>query len=123
MSALWIKFGAAFGFLFVALGAFGAHALSGRLSEDGMRWYQTGTTYLGYHALALLALGLTDQLFTLKSTSRISGISFVTGILIFSGSLFIMAFTEKRWLGAITPLGGVAFLTGWLMFFLSFKND
>ena len=104
--------GALMGFVGVGLGAFGAHALKGRLSPDMLAVFETGVRYQMYHALALLA---TAALMS-RSEGRavlVAGWSFTAGILIFSGSLYALAFTGVTILGAVTPIGGVAFLIGW----------
>jgi uncharacterized membrane protein YgdD (TMEM256/DUF423 family) len=104
--------GAIFGFLFVAIGAFGAHGLKPHMSEEQLAWFKTANLYLGIHSLGLLFTGILDHLFTTK-TLKVSGGIFVAGILIFSGTLFSMALGAPRWLGAITPIGGTFFLIGW----------
>lgn len=104
--------GGVFGFLAVVLGAFGAHALKGRLSPDDLAIFETGVRYQMYHALALLLVGL----FMSREGSGVgplAGWSFAGGIVVFSGSLYLMVLTGARWLGAVTPLGGLAFLMGW----------
>jgi uncharacterized membrane protein YgdD (TMEM256/DUF423 family) len=104
--------GSAFGFLGVALGAFGAHGLRGRLTPGDLAIFETGVRYQMYHALALLLLAL----FLSRNTSGaayLSGWAFSAGIVVFSGSLYLMVLTGQRWLGAVTPLGGLAFLVGW----------
>jgi uncharacterized membrane protein YgdD (TMEM256/DUF423 family) len=111
---------AANGFLAVLLGAFGAHALRGRLAElpDGARrleWWQTATTYHLVHALALGLAALVVQKSGTPATA--AGWSFLAGILLFSGSLYVMTLTGLRALGAVTPLGGLAFLAGWALLF------
>ena len=104
--------GALFGFLAVALGAFGAHGLEGRLSPGDLATFETAVRYQMYHALALILLGTTAA--RLPSVRvRAAGWAFATGILVFSGSLYLLVLTGHRWLGAVTPLGGVAFLVGW----------
>ena len=115
MNQSWLGIGAIFGFLSVALGAFGAHALSGRLSEKYLAIYHTAVQYQMYHSLALLALGLWMQSHS-SPLANLSGWAFLIGILIFSGSLYALSLTEIRVLGAITPIGGVAFLIGWATF-------
>lgn len=108
----WIVFGAVFGFLGVAAGAFGAHALRAQLTERYLEAYQTGVRYHLVHALALLLLGaLAPRL--LPWARRTAGNAFVIGTLIFSGSLYLLAITGVRWFGMITPVGGVALLVGW----------
>jgi uncharacterized membrane protein YgdD (TMEM256/DUF423 family) len=104
--------GALAGFLGVAIGAFGAHGLRGRLTPDMLAVFETGVRYHLYHALAIIATAsLTGRL-----ESRLvptAGWLFAAGILVFSGSLYLLALTGIKILGAITPLGGLAFLAGW----------
>lgn len=104
-----------FGGLSVALGAFGAHALRDRIEASLLANYQTGVSYMFYHALALFAVAWAISRWPSSSLPVWAGWLFVAGIAIFSGSLFVMAFTGLRWLGAITPIGGVAFIAGWLL--------
>ncbi|EAU66701.1 YwdK [Stigmatella aurantiaca DW4/3-1] len=111
---MWIVLGAANAFLSVAAGAFGAHALKARLSQDLLAVFETGARYHMYHALGLLAVGLVAQarpspLFTG------AGWAMLAGIVLFSGSLYALALSGIRGLGAITPLGGVSFLAGWAL--------
>lgn len=103
------------GFLAVALGAFGAHALKARLPEDLLAIYHTAVQYQFWHTAALLAVGLLLFQFPQHVLLKCSGWAFTAGIIIFSGSLYVLALTGTRWLGAITPIGGVAFLAGWLL--------
>ena len=112
------------GVLAVGLGAFGAHSLEALLIQNGrLDTFQTAVNYHFYHTLALLGIGI---LATVKPDWK--GISFaawsmVLGILIFSGSLYVLSLTGITWLGAITPLGGLAFILGWSsLVYLSFKN-
>lgn len=117
----WVMLGAISGFLSVALGAFGAHALRGSLSVSSLAIYQTGNLYQMVHSLALVGLGLWQS--QLKASQWAAGGNWILippyaigfGILIFSGSLYALAVTEIRILGAVTPIGGVAFLMGWLV--------
>jgi uncharacterized membrane protein YgdD (TMEM256/DUF423 family) len=102
------------GALGVALGAFGAHALENRLSADLLSTYETGVRYHFYHALALLGVVAVISRWPEAGAAVWAGWLFVVGILIFSGSLYTLAFTGIRWLGAITPIGGAAFIAGWL---------
>jgi uncharacterized membrane protein YgdD (TMEM256/DUF423 family) len=102
------------GFLAVALGAFGAHALKGRLSPEAMAWFQTGIQYHGWHVLAALVALVFWRIARAETGFRLAAVAFLVGIAIFSGSLYAMALTGARWLGAVTPIGGVAFLVGWL---------
>jgi uncharacterized membrane protein YgdD (TMEM256/DUF423 family) len=103
------------GFIAVALGAFGAHGLKQRLSADLLAVFQTGVQYHFYHTFALLAVGLLMLHMPTNASLRWSGILFIAGIVIFSGSLYVLSLTGVKWLGAITPLGGVAFLVAWLL--------
>lgn len=103
-----------FAALAVALGAFGAHALESRLSADLLSTYEVGVRYHFYHALALLGVVAVISRWPEAGVAVAAGWLFVIGILIFSGSLYILAFTGIRWLGAITPIGGVAFIAGWI---------
>jgi uncharacterized membrane protein YgdD (TMEM256/DUF423 family) len=109
----WIL-GCLFGLLAVGAGAFGAHALDGRVPERLLAVFETGVRYHMYHALALLAVAL--LLSRQPSAPAVAaGWLFVAGILIFSGSLYVLVLSGLRWLGAITPLGGVVLLTGWAL--------
>lgn len=114
---LWLALGSAYGFLAVALGAFGAHALKARLSADLLAVWHTGVDYHVYHALALLLVGLVarQQPGALFSAA---GACFALGILLFSGSLYALALSGVRMLGAITPFGGLLFLAGWACLFV-----
>jgi uncharacterized membrane protein YgdD (TMEM256/DUF423 family) len=108
----WTRLGAALMLLDVALGAFAAHGLKARLAPDMLVVFETGVRYQAYHALALLLLA------ALRGPDK-AGWCFVGGIALFSGSLYLLALTGERRLGMITPLGGVLFLVGWLLFALS----
>jgi len=113
---LFITIGALSGFLAVGLGAFGAHSLRDRLSADMLQVFQTGVSYQMYHALALIGVGILLGRFSVDGSPWLSasGWLFVAGTILFSGSLYLLSLTSTSWLGAITPLGGVAFLLGWL---------
>ena len=100
-------------FLAVALGAFGAHALKTRLSADMTTVWQTAVQYHAWHALALFALGLLMLHWPERLGLGFAAWIFVAGIVLFSGSLYALALTGARGLGAVTPIGGVAFLVGW----------
>lgn len=106
------------GALAVGTGAFGAHALEGVLAERARGWYDTAVTYHATHALALLACGLVAVHAPVGSTTPRSltaaGAALLIGIVLFSGSLYLMAFTGWTRLGMITPLGGLALIVGWL---------
>jgi len=107
------------GALAVGLGAFGAHGLKELLSESQRDTYQTGITYHFYHTLALLGLGILLHVFPSKHFKR-AAICFILGIVFFSGSLYVLStrevlgLTNYRWLGPITPIGGVFFIIGWI---------
>jgi len=102
--------GAALAGLGVALGAFGAHALRMQLSAEALGWWQTGVQYQMWHALALFALGLAG-----RAGTRLPAWLLGAGAAIFSGSLYLMALTGARWLGAVTPVGGLLMIAGWLL--------
>lgn len=106
--------GALAGFLGVALGAFGAHALRAKLSPDMLAIYETGVRYQMYHVIAVFAAAWAAARWQ-KKIFGAAGVSFLAGIVVFSGTLYLVALTGERWLGAITPFGGLALLTGWLM--------
>jgi uncharacterized membrane protein YgdD (TMEM256/DUF423 family) len=115
MDRLFLSLGAVSALIAVAAGAFGAHALRDRLSADMLAVWQTGASYQMYHALALLAVGLILGRFSVDGSPWLTaaGWLFLAGTILFSGSLYTLALTNTLWLGAITPLGGVAFLLGW----------
>lgn len=99
----------------VALGAFGAHALKKTLAPEMMTVYETAVNYHVVHALGLLAVGLLAWQLPDSGALRGAGILMVAGLLLFSGSLYALSLSGIRWLGAITPLGGTAFLAAWLL--------
>ena len=100
----------------VALGAFGAHALKDRLSAEMLAVWHTGVEYHVYHALGLLAVGLAAAHLPDSALLKWSGWLMLAGIVLFSGSLYALALSGERWLGATTPVGGVAFLAAWALF-------
>ncbi|MBY0469949.1 DUF423 domain-containing protein [bacterium] len=106
--------GAVLGFLSVGMGAFGAHALSEKLKLAAFVTYQTAVQYQFFHALALLAVGILS-LNQNDPLLKWAGTAILAGILIFSGTLYLIAFTGTRWYGAITPVGGVSLLIGWAL--------
>ena len=116
---MFLALGAIAMFLAVALGAFGAHALKNRLAPDMLAIFRTGVEYHFYHALGLLAVGLVSMRMPESKSLRASGALMTAGIVIFSGSLYLLAFTGVRALGAVTPFGGVAFLAAWVLFALA----
>jgi uncharacterized membrane protein YgdD (TMEM256/DUF423 family) len=117
-SKTFLLFGSAFGFLGVALGAFGAHGLKAVLSPDMLSVFETGVRYQMYHAFAILITAVLIEQFEIRQTV-FAGWSFVAGIVLFSGSLYIVALTGIVSAGIITPFGGLAFLVGWFFLFLA----
>lgn len=119
---LFLSMGAGAGFLAVALGAFGAHALFEKLPSDRFAIFETASRYLMFHAFALLAVGL----FVTRRRGRAApaaGWLFAIGIVIFCGSLYLLALTGARWWGAVTPFGGLAWLLAWLLLgFSAFRS-
>jgi uncharacterized membrane protein YgdD (TMEM256/DUF423 family) len=113
MERIFFTLGSLSGLIAVAAGAFGAHSLRDRLSADLLATFETGARYQMYHALALLLAAWAITRWPGPLTSA-AGWLFVAGTLIFSGSLYALSLSGQRWLGAITPLGGVAFIGGWL---------
>lgn len=113
----WLTASGVSGFLAVALGAFGAHGLQARLADapdaaKRLGWWQTAAHYHLMHALALFAVAM---LVARAPQARFAGVAFALGTLLFSGSLYLMALGAPRWLGAVTPFGGLAFLAGWAL--------
>jgi len=115
LTKIFLLLGSVNAALAVGLGAFGAHGLRSRLSEDLLSTYQTGVQYHFYHALGLFAVALVASLLPDSALVKWSGWLMLAGILLFSGSLYLLSITGIRWLGAITPLGGVAFISAWLL--------
>jgi uncharacterized membrane protein YgdD (TMEM256/DUF423 family) len=112
MQRLFLSFAAISGFLSVCLGAFAAHGLKHQIIAESLAIWQTGVQYQIYHALALLAVGLLYQTQTSKAL-KLSGLAFILGSFLFSGSLYALALGAPIALGIITPLGGLSFLVGW----------
>jgi uncharacterized membrane protein YgdD (TMEM256/DUF423 family) len=123
----WLRIGAISGFLSVAFGAFGAHSLRDRFKVEEsdsfttrvghqrmLENFETAARYQMYHALAICAVGLLALHGKSGGAVSVAGWAFLAGTLLFSGSLYVLVLTGQRWLGAITPLGGVSFLIGWL---------
>jgi len=118
---IWIKIGSLLMFLGVALGAFGAHALKDQLTGHYLDVYKSAVLYHFIHALGLLIIG---GLFLQNHDPKIhlAGTFILLGIILFSGSLYILSITQIKWLGAITPLGGLSFLIGWgILLFCQWK--
>lgn len=113
MSQIFLIVAAILGGTAVMLGAFAAHGLKSKLSDSLLSAFETGVTYQFYHAIALLALAL-----WLKQSDSVwfiaSGYLWLAGVILFSGSLYALAFTGLKWFGPITPIGGVLFIAGWI---------
>ena len=109
----WIRVAGVVGFLAVAFGAFGAHALKKKKTAEELEAYKTGVLYHLVHAPVLLQLGLFQQRTSSEHVDTV-GALFLTGIVLFSGSLYLLTLTGRRKLGAITPLGGLALVAGWV---------
>jgi len=112
---IFVFFGALNACISVALGAFGAHGLKGIMDQKYLDIWETGVRYEMYHALGLIAIGILSG--TLKSSALLSwsGWLMLIGIVLFSGSLYVLSLTKISVLGAITPIGGVAFLASWIL--------
>jgi len=114
MGPIFLLLGGISGGISVAFGAFGAHGLKPRLSPDRLDTFETGVRYQIYHALALLVTGILASMYSTSPFPVAAGWLFIAGTLLFSGSLYLIVFTNKRGFGAIAPLGGLAFIAGWL---------
>jgi uncharacterized membrane protein YgdD (TMEM256/DUF423 family) len=115
MDKLFLTIGAASAFIGVAAGAFGAHGLKGRVPETALATFEVGVRYQMYHALALIAVAWVIGRWP-GPHGLVAGWLFVAGTVIFSGSLYGLTLSGARWLGAVTPLGGLSFLAGWIYF-------
>lgn len=111
-ASIFLLIAALSGLIAVALGAFGAHGLKGYLAPYLMDVYQTGVQYQFYHTLALLVVAVSGLREPVRALS-VAGWCFTLGIVLFSGSLYLLALSGTHWLGAVTPIGGLAFLVGW----------
>lgn len=111
--SIFVALGSLNALLGVGLGAFGAHILKARISPELFTVYQTGVLYHLVHALSLVLVGLLCHAYPGNRLLTRAGWSLLAGIALFSGSLYLLAVTGVRWLGVITPLGGIAFLAGW----------
>lgn len=105
--------------LVVLLGAFGAHGLKARMTADMLAVYQTGVHYHLFHALGLLAVGLVAMQLPASAYLRWSGWLMLIGIILFSGSLYVLSVSGLRWLGMVTPFGGMGFIAAWVLFILA----
>lgn len=115
---VWAKVASILMFLAVALGAFGSHALRGKLSDYTLDVYKTAVLYHMIHALGLFAVAWLSTMVT-DPKVNLAGIFMLVGIIIFSGSLYVLSVTGMKWLGAITPIGGLSFLAAWVLLFLA----
>ncbi len=114
-SSPFLLLGTISAFFGVGFGAFGAHALKALISPELMVVYQTGVTYQMWHSLGLIAIAVINQNQPQTKLLRWAGWLMFSGIIIFSGSLYLLAILNQRWLGMITPIGGVCFLSAWLL--------
>lgn len=112
MTNIWMLAAAVSGFLSVAMGAFGAHGLKAVLDAYGSAIFETAVQYQMFHTLGLMAIGMLQTIYP-KQRFHLAGWGFLIGIVLFSGSLYVLAISGIKWLGAITPVGGTAFLLGW----------
>lgn len=111
----YARIGAVLGGLGVVLGAFGAHGLEARVSAEALDVFEVGVRYHMYHALAMLAMAVAVPALWESAWARRACAWWTFGIVVFSGSLYLLTLTGMKWLGAITPIGGVAFIGGWGM--------
>ena len=116
MSKLFLVLGSINTAIAVVLGAFGAHALKNRLTVEMLEIFETGVRYHFYHALGLLVAGMIAIHLPESIYLKWSGWLMLAGIIVFSGSLYILSISGARWLGAITPVGGVSFIASWILF-------
>ena len=124
MQKIFIIVGSLLAALGVLMGAFGAHGLKNHLSADLLDIYHTAVDYHIYHALGLILIGMLSSQFQTKALIAWSGYCLLAGILMFSGSLYLLSVSGQRWLGAVTPFGGTAFILGWVLLALSvWRND
>lgn len=123
MAKCFLSVSSLLGFLSVAFGAFGAHALKEKFNEYQFSIFHTGVQYQFYHALALGLVGILLLKNPEASLLKSAGYAFGFGVVVFSGSLYLLAWTQIKWLGAITPIGGVSFLVGWALMGLSIVKN
>ena len=117
----WIIIGAFLAIIAAILGAFGAHILKSKLPPEDLAIFETGVRYHMYHALAIIILGVVGLNYE-ENLIRLPAILLVLGIFVFSGSLYSLVLTGYRWLGAITPIGGLSFIAGWVLFCLLYTS-
>lgn len=124
----YLKTAALLGALSVAMGAFAAHKLKEIVDPDAVNIFETGVRYQFYHVFALIAVGILYSNFK-KSVMKWSGIFFIAGIILFSGSLYALTYvhvsnlTGMKWIGPVTPLGGLCFIIGWILLFAGILQD
>jgi uncharacterized membrane protein YgdD (TMEM256/DUF423 family) len=117
----WIILGASLAALAVIFGAFGAHALKNKVSAEDLIIFETGVKYHMYHALGLILIGILGFHYN-SDIIQLSGVLISIGLLIFSGSLYMLVLSGLRWLGAITPIGGVLLIAGWLILVVKIRS-
>lgn len=117
---IWVGLGALAVGLGVAAGAFGAHALKSKLEPEMLQIFEVAARYQVYHGLALMLVGGLPVLASSPRVRTLAGLSFLAGILIFSGSLYLLTLTGERWWGRVTPFGGGGFLLGWTLLSVNF---
>ena len=117
----WILIGITLAALAVAIGAFGAHGIKDRVSEGDLRIFETGVKYQFYHALGLIIIGILGYHFD-PSMLKLPSSLMMAGIIIFSGSLYILVLSGQRWLGAITPIGGTLFIVSWILLLIRLRG-
>lgn len=123
MKTRWFAYGAIAMALMVAAGAFGAHALQARLEPEPLGWWNTAAQYHALHAIGLLAVGwLTEHRAPSRALS-VAGWGMLVGLVLFCGSLYTMALTDLRWLGAVTPLGGTSWIVAWIALALATRRS
>ena len=122
MQRLFVSVGSFLACLSVVLGAFGTHALRGSFSSKQIETWQAGTHYHLVHAVALILVGALIQGETTKF-QRLAGLMFMTGIVIFAGSLYLLALTSAKWLGAVAPIGGLCLILGWICLGISAQKS
>jgi len=110
----WIITGSVLMSFAILIGAFGAHSLKDKITTEYLTIFETGVKYHIYHALGIIIVSLCGLQFPSVSL-HFSCILFIVGIILFSGSLYILSITEIKWFGAITPIGGISFILGWML--------
>lgn len=125
MHKLFLSIASVTGALAVVIGAFGAHALKAKLSPEQLQVFETGVKYQFYHTFAILTVGVLLNIYQNSSSLTYSGWAFLAGIILFSGSLYLLSckgllgIESWKWLGPVTPLGGLCFITGWALMLIS----